>query len=307
MRVTRTFFLPALAASVILTGCDLAQFAANSTAGVFERGSVAFNQHWDYELAGDAAPAGIMQLEGLHRVTPDNDKILLSLARSYVGYSYGYVEDQIELLDEGDFDEETRLQTRARYLYLRGHYFAIRYLNNCHSGYAEAKQAGLEEFKRWLAQNFTSKDDAPALFWAGYTLGSAINVSRDDPNMIADLSFARAMMERQVELDPEYYNGGGVTFLAVVNAGFSEAMGGNPERGRELFEQSLQITNRTFLLTQYNYAKTYAVQTQNRELFEQLLREVIDAGDISHENRLPNKIAQRRARRLLAQADELFF
>jgi hypothetical protein len=49
------------------------------------------------------------------------------------------------------------------------------------------------------------------------------------------------------------------------------------------------------------------VQTQNRELFEQLLREVIDAGDISHENRLPNKIAQRRARRLLAQADELFF
>ena len=71
--------------------------------------------------------------------------------------------------------------------------------------------------------------------------------------------------------------------------------------------QALTLTDRKFLLIQYNYARTYAVATNNRELFDRLIQEVLDAGDISPENRLPNKIAQRRARRLRAQADELFF
>ena len=99
-----------------------------------------------------------------------------------------------------------------------------------------------------------------------------------------------------------------LTFAAML-AFFRNAMGfgGNPEKGKEYFERALELTDRKFLLIQYNYARSYAVQTNDRALFERLLREVIDAGDISNDNRLPNKIAARRARRLLAQADEIFF
>ncbi len=125
--------------------------------------------------------------------------------------------------------------------------------------------------------------------------------------MIADLAFTRALIERQVELDPEYFNAGGVTFLGVINASFGEAFGGDPERGREFFEQALSITDRKFLLIQYNYARTYCVQTNNRELFDELVDEVLTAGDISHDNRLPNKIAVRRTRWLRDHADDLFY
>jgi hypothetical protein len=56
----------------------------------------------------------------------------------------------------------------------------------------------------------------------------------------------------------------------------------------------------------FMYARTYAVNTQNRELFEKLLNEVIDAPDLGPRVRLSNKIARVRAARYLARADDLF-
>jgi hypothetical protein len=55
------------------------------------------------------------------------------------------------------------------------------------------------------------------------------------------------------------------------------------------------------------YAKTYCTQTLNEELFDQLLAKV-DAMplDDAPEIRLPNAVAKKKARLLLASRDELF-
>jgi hypothetical protein len=307
MRLTRLTSSALVAFCLLFCGCDVAKFAANSTANVFERAGPAFNQHWDYEFAGDAAPASTMQLEGLHRVAPDNETILLAGARAYMGYTFGWIEDELMRVDPMDMDEEERLQRRAKWMYLRARYFALRLLKLRHDGFDEAYEGGLEEFQRWLQEEFDDEEEAEELFWLGYTWASAINVSRTDPNMIADLAFTRALIERQVELDPSYFNAGGMTFLGVINASFGEAFGGDPEAGREFFEKALEMTERKFLLIQYNYARTYCVQTNNRELFDELVNEILTAGDISHDNRLPNKIAVRRTRWLRDHADDLFY
>ncbi|MBW2460632.1 MAG: hypothetical protein JRH11_03220 [Deltaproteobacteria bacterium] len=296
-----------LAFCLLGSGCDLGKFAANSTADIFERAGPAFQQHWDYEFAGAAAPGSTMQLEGLHRVSPDNEIIHMALARAYMGYTYGWIEDDLMRVDPMDMDEEERIQRRARWMYMRARYFAFKVMTGRHDGFTEAYQAGLEPFNRYLQEEFDEPEHAEELFWAGYTWAAAINVSRDDPDMIADFSFARALVERQVELDRGYFNGGGVTFLAVINASLGAAFGGDPEVGRELFEEALVITDRKFLLIQYNYARTYAMQTNNRELFDELVNEILTAGDISHEFRLTNKIAVRRTRWLRDQADDHFF
>jgi hypothetical protein len=41
-------------------------------------------------------------------------------------------------------------------------------------------------------------------------------------------------------------------------------------------------------------------------LYRRLLEEVLAAGDVDPDNRLSNQLAKRRARRYLAQIDELF-
>jgi hypothetical protein len=60
-------------------------------------------------------------------------------------------------------------------------------------------------------------------------------------------------------------------------------------------------------MTQLYYAKTYAVATQDQPLFESLLKQVEEASpDILPEARLANIVAKQKARRLLAQENELF-
>ena len=286
-----------------ISGCDLTKLTANTTVDVFAEAAPAFDQHWDYEFAGQAAPGSIIQLEGVWRITPDNEVLLLQLAKSYTGYAYGWVEDDLEQVDPMDFQREEHLRQRARLMYIRARNFAFRAIRNEEDGFDAAREAGLESFEQWLDENFDDAEDAPILLWAGYSWGSAINVSRDDPMMIADLPFAKALVEHSVELDPTYYNAAGLTFMGVVTA---EELGGDPENAKPLFERALDITDRRALIVQYNYAKSYAVRTQDRELFESLLNEVLEAGDVLPEARLANKIAKRRARRLLRQADDLF-
>jgi len=270
---------------------------------LFERAAPAFNEHWDYEFAGQAAPGSILQLEGIWRVTPDNETLILEIAKSYTGYAYGWIEDELERVDPMDFEREEHLRTRARLMYLRARNFAFRRIRLEEDGFDEARAGALPEFERWLRENFDDEEDAPMLLWAGYSWGSAINVSRDDPMLIADIGYTKALVARSVELDPTYYNAAGLTFMGVIT---SEELGGDPEGAVAHFDRALEITDRRMLLIQYNYARSYAVRTQNRELFDRLLDEVEEAGDILPAARLANKIAKRRARRLRAQADDLF-
>lgn len=301
------FVLVALAAPLVL-GCDLTKMAAGQTAHVFQRAAPAFDEQSDYEFAGQAAAGSVLQLEGVLRVVPDNEILKLEAARGWTGYAFGYIEDQMELAEiAGNLDEADRQRARARTMYLRARELGRLLLEQQAEGFEEAVAGGPDVLRAFIAEEFDDEEDAPALFWTGYAWGSAINVSLDDPALIADLPLARTLVERSVELDEAYYNAAGLTFLGFANSVVNEMFGGNPPRGREYFERALQQTERKALLVQFNYARSYAIQTQDRALFEQLLREVIDApDDILPSARLPNVIAKRRAARYLARADELF-
>jgi hypothetical protein len=124
---------------------------------------------------------------------------------------------------------------------------------------------------------------------------------------MAQLVRVEQMMLRLVELDDTYYNGGGHVFLGVYYGSKPPLLGGKPELSRAHFEKALVIGNREFLPTQVAYAETYAKMTYNRDLYEQLLQEVVSfpiekRPDIA----LVNQVAKRRAAQLLEQADQYF-
>ncbi len=288
-------------------GCDLTRFTASSTANIFGRASAGLDQHWDYEMVGAALPGNILQLEGVFRIIPDHQELGLTLVRAYVSYGYGWVEDEMEQVqDRGDLDEEERLTGRARLMYERGRNVGIHLMRLRDRGIDQALTGGHEQFVTYIHQHYASPSDVPLLFWTGYAWGSAVNAGRDDPEMVLSLPFARTLVERAVELDPTYYNHSGLTFLGVVNASLPEALGGNPERARELFEQALAATDRKFFTVQFSYARTYAVGTQNRNLFIRLMREIVDGGDPEPSARLANRMTRRRAIRWLRRVDQLF-
>jgi len=289
---------------VALGGCDVAKFTADSTAGLFTRAAPAFESYWDYDLAGEAVPATIVQFEGILRVIPDNESILAQLSQAYVAYAYGWVEADVEALEfEGDYEEADVQRGRARMMYLRA-VDLTRHWVRLHNGDVDnAVRASVEDLEGWLQNAFVEEADAEMLLWHGYAWGSYINAAKDDMEAIADLAYAKAFVARSIELNPDYYNAAGYVFMGVATA---SEMAADMDEAKVYFEKALARTERRALQTQVNMARYYAVKTGNRELFDTLLTEVMDAHDPLPEARLANVMARERAALYIANADQLF-
>jgi hypothetical protein len=163
-----------------------------------------------------------------------------------------------------------------------------------------------DTLRSYLAQEYDdAEDDIEVVFWCALTLGSAIT---NAPSMDAliDLPIAKALAEHSLRLNEGYENAGALTLLGGFEASYPEQLGGNWKKGREMFERALLLSKRKNHIHHINFARTYAVSAQDRELFERLLQEVIEAPDQGDGVRLSNKVARRRAQRYLDSIDELF-
>lgn len=288
---------------VALGGCDVAKFTADSTAGLFTRAAPAFESYWDYDLAGEALPATIVQFEGILRVIPDNEAILAQLSQAYIAYAYGWVEADVEALEfEGDYDEAEVQRRRARMMYLRALDLTRHAVRLHNSGVDSAVGGTVEDLEGWL-QEFVTEQDAEILLWHGYAWGSYINAAKDDMEAVADLEYAKAFVARSIELDPDYYHAAGYTFMGVAAA---SEMAGDMDEAKAYFEKAMAGTERRALQVQVNMARYYAVKKGDRELFDKLLAEAMDAHDPLPEARLANVMARQRAALYIENADQLF-
>ena len=289
---------------VVMGGCDMAKFTAESTSGLFTRAAPAFESYWDYDLAGEAVPATIVQFEGILRVIPDNESILAQLSQAYVAYAYGWIEADVEALEfEGDYDEADVQRGRTRTMYLRAMDLTRHRIRLHAEDVDTAIRASVEDLEGWLRANFVAEADAEMLLWHGYAWGSYINSAKDDMEAIADLAYAKAFVAHSIELDPNYYNAAGYTFMGVATA---SEMAGDMEVAKVYFEKALARTERRALQAQVNMARHYAVKQGDRDLFDKLLTEVMDAHDPLPEARLSNQMARERAALYIENADQLF-
>ncbi len=85
-------------------------------------------------------------------------------------------------------------------------------------------------------------------------------------------------------------------------------LGGKPDSAKAHFDKCLSIGGGKFLLPFVFLAQSYAVQVQDKSLFESSLNTVEEASiDILPEQRLVNAIAKQKAKALLARESDLFF
>ena len=74
----------------------------------------------------------------------------------------------------------------------------------------------------------------PGLFWTAYAWGAAINVNKADPLMVAQLPVVRALLERCAVIDPSYFHAGSWMALGILEAAIPKALGGQPDKAKEL-------------------------------------------------------------------------
>jgi len=143
------------------------------------------------------------------------------------------------------------------------------------------------------------------LFWVGYNWGMYILQNLDQPRLLGDLAKVELLMRRVAELDAGYNFGGVDIFYGTFYSARPPMLGGNPELGRSYYLKNIE-RNPNFLMTKLYYARYYAVQVQDKELFDNLLTE-IETFDLESapEIRLFNALAKQKATNLRQNA-ELF-
>jgi hypothetical protein len=297
----RTWWATVGAAALVLstTGCIKKTLLNGQIKGTRE-GSAAVDTLSDFEVAKNVAFAGLGQLEGMHKLAPDNEDALFMLTKGWSGAAFAFIEDEYEMADDAGNDAMADdHRSRARAAYDRAIHYGIELLEHKVQGFDAAKK-NEDSIRAWL-KNFDSPEDAANLLWVGQAWLGKVNVSKDVPEIVGELYVGVAMIERSVELDDKAFYGLGRTILGAYHA--RTAMSEMDEAYKQ-FQMALQINGGKSLMTKFQLAKAYYCNKGDKANYEKTLQEIIDAGDVLPEQRLQNTIAKRRARRYLSEKRE---
>ncbi len=288
-----------------LNGCSVRRMMIAEFAQVVENGILVFEQDDDLAMLAEAFPANIKLLEALLAGDPDNQRLLVLLARLYGGYTFALLESDLEAgkYADGTVAGLDDLEARVSRYYQTGAQYGLRALERRRPG-ARAALSKVTTQEAYLAR--MTVDDVPALFWYAFNLGAYVNRNLDSVRVIAQANIAEKVMQRVTELDPRYYHSGGHLFLMIYYSARAPMMGGNPPAARQHYDRLKAQVPEDFLLADLFHARYYWVQQQNREAFEKTLRRIATGAGASREFALLNAVAVKRAR-IYLQALPHFF
>jgi tetratricopeptide (TPR) repeat protein len=280
------------------TGC-LKAILTNGQISATRNAAGALDTVGDFEMARSSVAAGLAQFEGMHRLAPDNTDALYLLTKGWAGYGFAIAEDDMEAaVDKGDDEMAAYHKKRARMAYERAVFYGLELLRHEDDGFEKSRR-NEETFKKWLDSNFDDKEDAENLFWVGYAWLGRVNIAKDEPALVGDLFIGVTMLEKSVQLNPEYNHYAGTTALAAYHA--RTAMS-EMDQSQKMFEEAIAKTNRKALVIQLNYATRWACNKGDKALYEKLINEVLTADDPDPQQRFTNTLAKRRARRALLKS-----
>jgi len=261
--------------ALALSGC-----AATAAHRLADNLSGAMLNQDDPDTVRAGAPAYLLLLDGLIADNPNDSKLLISGARLYGAYAGALVSDPI----------------RAQRLSGRSRDYARRALCVSEPAVCENEAAPFEQFAS--AVDGIDASHIEAMYVLGVSWAGWIRANREDWNAVAQLP--RYLLQRVVELQPDYDRGRAQLYLGVLRSQVPPALGGQPETGRLHFERAIAFSNGRDLRVKVEFARYYARLMFNQTLHDRLLREVLEAPAREPGLTLSNTIAKQQAEMLLS-------
>lgn len=293
----------ALLLALLGSGCSVRSAATGIVADALAGGSGgAYASDDDPELVREAVPFGLKAMEGLLAEQPRHAGLLAALAAGFTQYGYAFVQQDCDARElAGKSAEARELRTRARRLYLRARDYGLQGLEVTQPGIS-ARLRSLRDLPAALAP--LNKEELPLVYWTAASWALAISSGKEDMGLVAELPVPEALMRRALAIDGSWSDGAIHEFLATFEA---SKPGGDLAVAREHLAMALALGGGRKWGPLVSWAEGPLVQAQDREQFTRWLTWVAEADpDLSRPDRLANVIAQRRARMLLAHADDLF-
>jgi len=291
-----------LVMAVAGSGCSFKRFAVNKLGNALAGGGTTFAADDDPELVKAAVPFSLKLMETLLAESPQHEGLLLASASGFTQYAYAFVQQDAEEMEEKDLAASEEMKTRARRLYLRARNYGLRGLEIKHRGIEKALRGDPKQAVAALR-----KKDVPLVYWTAVSWAGAISLSKDNPDLIAELPIVEAMMDRALALDEAFGDGAIHSFLISYEMSRPGGTGEPAARSKQHFDRAMELSNGQLAGPLVSYAEAVCVQQQDLKGFETLLQRAIAVNpDAKPEWRLLNLVTQRRAKWLLSRTDQLF-
>ena len=286
--------LAAFLVAALLTACSPRYLIVQSLGNELASQGQAVEE--DFGLAREASAFYLKLSESLLKESPGSLKLAESVSSGLSQYAFAFVAFEAEKLASSNAQAAYRSNERAKRLYLRAHRHAMLALELNSPGFA-AKLAKPQS-AQWPA---LSKEQVGLAYWAAASWGGYIALSKDVPDVVADLPLAFRLAGLAWKLDPQHGDGG----LASLMGSFESAVpGGSLTRAAQYFDSAIGISGGKNAGPFVGKAESVALAQGQREAFEMLLRKAIEASELRRD--LANEVMRERAQWLLTTADDLF-
>lgn len=280
------------------SACAPRKIATSITADVASRGMFAVESESDTFVARETVLPLIKMLEVLQQGDPNNKKFNGILAKAYGNYAFGFGEIEMmrTLADGNPGHSISEWPNRVKGFYLKGKQSGVKALAN---GKKDIETVSMPDFPKYLKK--FGKKDIDTLFWTAFNWGSYINMNRGDIVEVANLPRVEAMVDRVIEIDPNFNCGVAYAFKGVIIVGNPLRNGGKPETAKPYFEKAIASCDSKYLMNKVMYAEWYGGNTNEKGLFKTELNEVIssDTTGALPKYALANELAKERAKLLL--------
>jgi len=288
------------AAALLLAACSPRMLIIQGVAD--ELASQGAAPEEDLILARDAGAFYLKLSESLLREQPGNLKLAEAVAGGFTQYAYAFVAFEAERLEAKDSKAAQKLRERAARLYLRAQRHAMAALEAQSPGFGKAlaarQGAGGEQVKTGPQLR---PEQVGVAYWGAAAWGGYISLSKDDPDVVADLPVAIRLAQLAWDTTPDHAQGALASLMGTFE---SSRPGGSAPRAAAYFAQAVQAGQSANAGVYVAMAESIALPANDRKSFETLLRQALDIAGKRRD--LQNGVMRERAQWLLDTADDRF-
>lgn len=279
---------------LVSTGCAIRPYVVDEAANALSGQSQMPED--DLVLAREASAFYLKLSESLLREVPGHLKLASAVSSGFTQYAYAFVAFEADKLEAQDAVAAQKLRERAARLYARAHRHAMAALEASSPGLAKALAQTGDPKTLSLSQ-----DQVAVAYWAAASWGGLISLSKDNPDVVADLPNAIRLAQMAWRQQPDFAQGALASLMGTFEA---SRPGGSAQQASVYFEQAMTASSGKSAGVYVAIAENIALPQGDRVQFEALLRRALEVA--ASERHLQNDIMRERAAWLLGMVDDLF-
>jgi hypothetical protein len=287
------FLLAGTFSLFFLSACSVQQHLLRNAGDVLSKETSSADD--DLELLMHASAYHLKISESLLDEIPEHVKLAESVTRGFTQYAFVFLMDEADRVESDSIQKATHLRTRAAKMLMRAKNIGWRTLLSKYPTLEMQlqRQSTGKELK-------LANEHVGLAYWVMTSWAGAISLSKDSPDLVADLPQVIRLAELAWQSQPQFDKGALASMMGTLELAKPN---GKPEVAEKYFDLSIQWRSDQ-ISPMVSKAENWAVATRNKEAFILLLQQAIDVS--AKQTDLTNTVMRRRAKWLLDNVDNLF-